>query len=311
MHNEEVSRRGRGQGDLFGESEPEDEVLPELGEVLHTRMRRPSRSRSRTTFGSAALFRTESRRVGERRRLLWLRVCLYSLLLAFGLIALVAGLVQTVDGYSDADAMANAPVCASGIDLTSTTENCVGTLNLVSAFGAIPDNGEDATGLDGMPSADAVQYAWVDYPGNAQFDAAIGDGPAVVRAEFWEGQIVTLTAGAQGVTVTTDQNPSNRGGNALGVTLVGLALALLSILLFIGIRAIRLRWLRPGLALRLTVSGLAVWSLGLFVAGVCLGLQPARVALVLAIAPAITVGLTALLWLGFAKGRNGRVRRGY
>jgi len=32
---------------------------------------------------------------------------------------------------------------------------------------------------------------------------------------------------------------------------------------------------------------------------------------VLAIAPAITAGLTALVWLALAKGRGGRVRRAY
>ena len=313
-----MSRRGSGRGDLFGDSGPEDEALPELDEILHSRKgwprrtRRPRRSRSRATFASSPsyVFRGKFQDVGGRRWLLWLRVCLYSLLLIFSLLGMVGGLVQTVGGYSDAATMASAPTCAAGIDLTSTTEDCVGDVNATVSYGAIADNGEDAIGVN-LASTDSVPFDWVTYPGDAAFDAAVGDGPAVVRAEFWEGQIVTLTAGTPGVSVTTDQNPNNRGGSGLGVTFVGLAFVLLSLLLFIGIRAFRLRWLRPGLALRLSVSGLSVWFIGLFVASVCLNNQPARVALVLAIAPAITVGLNALLWLALAKGRSGRVRRAY
>jgi hypothetical protein len=307
-----MSRRGGGQGDLFGNSRPEDEALPELEEILHLRAPRKSRTRSRSTFAAASTysFRGKRQRVGERHWLRGLRVGLSSLLLICGLFGLVAGLVQTASGYTDADIMASAPVCASGVDLTNTTENCVGDVTALSSFGAISDSGGDTTGLI-VPGKVFAPFQWVGYPGDAQFDAALGDGPAQVRAEFWKGQIVTLTAGTPGVSVTTDLNPNNVGGSGLGVAFIALALVLLSILLLIGIRAIRLRWLRPGLALRLGVSGLSVWSLGLFVAGICLINQPARVALVLAIAPAITAGLTALLWLAFAKGRYSRVRRTY
>ncbi len=126
---------------------------------------------------------------------------------------------------------------------------------------------------------------FVSYPGNAQFDAAVGDGAnqAAVRAEYWNGHIATLTAGSQGITVTTDQNPN-------------------------GIRAIRLCWLRPGAALRLFVSGSIVLGLGAFVAGVCLISQPARVALVAASATPITLGLTGLLWLALWPWRRSRAR---
>ncbi len=151
---------------------------------------------------------------------------------------------------------------------------------------------------------------FVSYPGNAQFDAAVGDGAnqAAVRAEYWNGHIATLTAGSQGITVTTDQNPNNQGGVGLGGALVSFALVLMSVLMFIGIRAIRLRWLRPGAALRLFVSGSIVLGLGAFVAGVCLISQPARVALVAASATPITLGLTGLLWLALWPWRRSRAR---
>jgi hypothetical protein len=95
----------------------------------------------------------------------------------------------------------------------------------------------------------------------------------------------------------------------VGGALVSLTLVLISVLMFIGIRAIRLRWLRPAVSMRLFVSGSVVLSLGAFVAGVCLISQPARVALVAAIATPITLGLTGLLWLALRPGRRSRTRR--
>ena len=319
-----MSRRGRGsRGDLFGNSEPEDaapedEILPELNEFLHTRQpkrRMSSRSNSRANFRAASAYAFSPRfagwqRSGGRRWVLWLRVCVYSLLLLFSLIGVAAGITQSVSGYSDAGTMAHAPVCASGVDVTSTTENCVGTLNLVADYGVFSDGDEDELGLD-LPPAGSANFAWVSFPGDAQFDAAVGDGPSVVRVEFWKGQAVTLSAGPLGETVTTDVNPNNIGGNALGVLFVSLAFALLSILLFIGIRAFRLRWMRPGVLARLAVSGLFVWFLGFFVAGICLANQPAAVAQVLAIALACTAGVTALVWIMAAKGPRNQMRRGY
>jgi len=316
-----MSRRGRGsRGDLFGgtgpeDAAPEDEMLPELDELVH--MRRPKRRRSvrSSNLRAASAYAFSPRfagrqRVGGRRWLVWLRVCLYSLLLLFSLIGVGSGISQAVSGYSDAGTMAHAPVCASGVDVTSTTENCVGNLNLVSEDGVISGGDEEEIGLD-LPPAGSANYDLVSFPGDARFDAAVGDGPSVVRAEFWEGQIVTLTAGAQGVSATTDENPNNIGGSGLGVTFMSLAFALLSVLLFIGIRAIRLRWLRPGIGSRLLVSGLFVWFLGFFVAGVSLVNQPALIAPVLAMVPVFTAGLTALVWLAALKGPKNRVRRGY
>jgi hypothetical protein len=294
---------------------PEDEILPEFNEFLHTRQPK-RRSSSRTAFRAASAyavspgFAAGSRRVGGRRWVLWLRVAVYSLLLLFSLAGLAAGISQAASGYSDAGTMAHAPVCAAGVDVTTTVENCVGTLNLLAESGVVSGGNEEELGLD-LPPAASGNYALVSFPGDAQFDAAVGDGPSVVRAEFWKGQIVTLSAGPLGDTVTTDANPNNLGGNGLGVAFVSASFALLSLLLCIGIRAFRLRWLRPGTGSRLLVSGLFVWFLGFFAAGVCLANQPASVAQVLAMAPAITAGITALVWLLGAKGSGSRVRRRY
>jgi hypothetical protein len=315
-----MSRRGRGsRGDLFGNSEPEDavpedEILPEFDAFLHTRQPKRRRS-SRSDFRAASAYAFSPRfagwqRSGGRRWVLWLRVCVYCLLLLFSLTGVAAGISQAVSGYSDAGTMAHAPVCASGIDVTSTTENCVGTLNLLAEFGVVSGGDQEDLGLD-LPPAGSANFDLVSFPGNAQFDAAVGDGPSVVRAEFWKGQIVTLSAGPLGETVTTDQNPNNMGGNGLGVAFVSVAFALLSILLFIGIRALRLRWLRPGVFARLLVSGLFVWFLGFFAAGICLTSQPAAVAQVLAMAPIFTVGITALVWFLAAKGPRRQMRRRY
>jgi hypothetical protein len=308
-----MSRRDRGrQGDLFGNSEPEDEALPELEDLLRAHApRRGRRPNSAARIASAYLFRPRRARVRGRRWVLWVRVGICSLLLVFSVIGFGAGLTNAVSGYSDAGTFAGAPTCAAGVDPTSTTTNCVGTLNLVSAeYGVYDDGNGDAIDLD-LPPADSQNAVTATFPGNADFENAVGYGPSVVRAEFWRGQIVALTAGAQGVTVTTDQNPNNVGGNGLGVALISLTVALLSALLFIGIRGFRERWLGPGPVLRLSVSGLSIWSLGLFIAGCCLTAQPAWVLRIGVIVPSVAVGLTALLWFALIPGRAGRVRRGY
>ena len=250
-----MSRRGRGShGGLFGDSgpqdeTPEDETLPELDALLHARVRAPKRRTApHNAFraASAYAFSTRSARSSTRQRgsgrrwVLWLRVCVYSLLLLFSLTGLGVGISQAASGYSDAGTMAGAPVCAQGVDVTSTTENCVGTLNLDADFGVVSDGDDEEIGLD-LPPAGSANYDWVTFPGDAQFDTAVGYGPAVVRTEFWEGQAVTMSAGAQGVTVTTDQNPNNIGGSGLGLTFMCVSFTLLCILLFIGIRAFRLR----------------------------------------------------------------------
>jgi hypothetical protein len=89
---------------------------------------------------------------------------------------------------------------------------------------------------------------------------------------------------------------------------MSLAFVLMALLMFIGIRAIRLRWLHLGIGLRLFVSGFAMLGLGAFAAGVCLVNQPGRVALVAVLAAPITVGLTALLGLALWSGHRKRMR---
>ena len=291
-------------------------MLPELGEILHTRQPK-RRTASNSAFRAASAYTTTfSARAGKRQRgaggrrwLLWGRVVVYSVLLVFGLIGLSVGAWQAGSGYSDADTMAHAPVCAQGVDVTSTNENCVGTLNLVSEYGVFTGGDEEQLGLD-LPHSASVPFAWAQFPGDAQFDTAVGDGPAVVRAEFWEGRLVTLSAGPHGVTVTTDLNPNNVGGTGLGIAFMSFALVLLSVLLFVGIRAFRERWLRPGIVSRLIVSGSAVWFLGFFIAGICLMNQPARVEVVLVVAPVVTVIVLAALWFLIVGVWKGQVRRG-
>jgi hypothetical protein len=181
--------------------------------------------------------------------------------------------------------------------------------------GIYPSDGEESLALV-VPPADGY-YLWPDYPGNAEFDAVLGDSDSYpVRAEFWEGNIVALTAarGADVETVTTDANPNDKGGAGLGLALMGASLADLAMLLLIGVRVLRYRWLRPGLGLRLTVSGMTVCWLGLFVAAICLLKQPARVLSTLIVAPSVTAGVLLLVWLAVGSGwktQGLRRQRGY
>lgn len=310
-----MSRRDRGRGGgLFSNAEPEDEVLPELDELLHNRPSRPPRGsrRPNSATRAATAYLLGPRRTNLRPRV-WptrLRVGAYSLLFLLSLAGFGAGLTNAVSGYSDAGAFASAPACAAGVNPASTGQDCVGTLNLVAEYGVYENSTEDAIDL-ALPPAGSQNLVTASFPGNAAFEHAVGDGPSVVRAEFWKGQLVTLTAGARGSTVTTHQNPNNAGGSGVGVALISLAITLLSVLLFIGIRVFRLRWLRPGLALQLTVSGLMIGVAGLFIAGCCLVAQPEWVLRIGVVMPIVTVGLTGLLWWLFIQGHGSRARRAY
>lgn len=303
-----MRRRGRGHGNIFGDSVPEDS-LPEFDLFLHNAPTARRARQGRPRAYSASVRRSEAR--PTRPWVLGLRITLCSIVLVLGLLGFVVETAQAFGGYADAGTMASAPTCAAGVDPTTTTENCVGTLNVAAPGGVFDDGGEESMELD-LPPAGSYNYLWPDFPGNAAFDAAVGDDftPTVVRVEFWKGQAIAITAGDQGVTVTTDQNPNNVGGTGIGGVLMSFSFVLAGLLMFIGIRAIRLRWLRPGTVLRLFVSTSCTLGFGAFVAGVCLVNQPGRVALVAAIATPLTAGLTALVGLAVRSGRRGRVRPG-
>jgi len=229
---------------------------------------------------------------------------LYVTLLLFGLLAMAVGAAQAAEGYSAAGKLAAAPRCPAGVDLLDTDADCVGDMTLTSDTGAYSLGSEDAIELV-VPATKAnadpdEDYLWPTFPGNAPFDKAVGDsGHAAVRAELWQGQVVELTvgSGSGAITVTTDADPNDKGGVGLGGALMGVGLADLAVLLVIGLRAVRYRWLRPGLGLRLSVLTLSVAFVTAFAAGVCLIAQPARVLETLIIAPSMAAA--ALLVLGF------------
>ena len=275
-------RRGGGSGgDLFADSEPEDSI-PGLEDLI-------SGVKSSRGVGRGG-------HPGRSRSWLWLRLVIYAVLFLFGIIALVAGIAQAATDYGDADTMAHAPVCGAGVDLTVVDTNCVGWMTTASDGDVTSINGEDDVLLK-LPSGDEYDSS---YPGNAAFAAEFSYTGGSVRAEFWHGDVVALTVGGSNgvsaMTVTTDLNPDNEGGVGLGVALIGVTFILLSLLLLVGIRAFRYRWLRPTLGLRWTVSAMIAGAVGSLVAGACLTTQPARIRLVVIILPTTTVCLIALMW---------------
>jgi hypothetical protein len=313
-----MSRRGRGEGNLFGGAEPQD-AIPELEDLIRGSGRsRPPRSRSPRPVGQLRYAAYTKGRPGVRRGILVFRLVLAGGLLALGLLMVVAGSVEAADGYSRAGSLASAPACPASVDPTSTTEDCVGNVTLLTDDGAYDDGGDEAVDLYRPPES-AYDYFFPSFPGDQQFYDAVnapldaGASHAAVRAEFWEGNVVELTAGqgAGAVTVTTDANPNNQGGTALGTALMGVCFAELGLLLLYAVRAVRLRWLRPGLKLRLFVTTLSITALGLFVASICLINQPARAELTLIIAPSVTLvvllavgALETSYWFGLGRSRR-------
>lgn len=302
-----MGRGGRTGGNLFDGGEPEDEIpLSDLIPGL-SRERGARRSRPVTPMWVRAAGPVRPARVRGVRtrtvaapRMWWVvvRCVLVGASLLLGVLMMVTGSVSAASGYAAAGRMAAAPACPAGVDLVTDTADCVGNEVLGEQGGAY--DGGDGDELDIPVSAADGYYLWPDYPANAEFDAVLGDDDSFpVRAEFWEGNIVTLTAarGADVQTVTTNENPNNQGGTGLGGALLGVGFVDLGLLLLIGIRGFRLRWLRPGLGLRLAVSGMLVGLVGVFVAAGCMLVQPARVLLTLTIAPSITAGVLLLVWL--------------
>lgn len=296
-----MGRRGRGEGNLFdGASGPQDEV-PSLQDLIRGSAR-PRRSRSSRAPGAVGPLRYGVHQKGPatlRRTVLVLRVTSAAGVLVFGLLLMAVGAVEAAQGFGSAGTLASAPACPAGVDPTTTTRDCVADVTLIAQDGVWDDDGEEGIDLFGPPE-NAENVFSVMFPGDQSFVDAVS-GPAgldafedsakeAVRAEFWKGGIVELTAGdgAGAVTVTTDSDPNNQGGSALGGALLGVSFTELGLLLFISVRALRYRWLRPGLASRMTIPGLAVTFLGLLVGSICLISQPARVLATLVLAPAIT-----------------------
>lgn len=310
-----MGRGGNTGGNLFGGGEPEDEIplsdlIPGLSRERGSRRPRPVspmwvRTGGTRFSGGAGNPRRRRgkrvpRRVPGRVPVFW--VVVHSVFIAaallLGVLLMATGAAEAASGYASAGRLAAAPACPAGVDLVTDTADCVGNAVMSAEDGVYEDGGEDA--LNFQVSADDGYYLWADYPADAGFDAIIGDDEAYpVRVEFWQGDIVALTAarGADVRTVTTDQNPDNQAGSALGGALLGVGFADLGLLLLIGMRAFRLRWLRPGLGLRLTVSAMIVGLVGTFVAAGCMLVQPARVLLTMTIAPGITAGVVLLVWL--------------
>lgn len=229
--------------------------------------------------------------------MLVLRLVICAAVFLFGLLMIATGAITSADAYGQAGTMAAAPTCPAGVDVIANSTDCVGNAVLSAQDGMYPDNDEESLDLI-VPDKDGG-FLFPDYPGNAAFDAVLGDSDTYpVRAEFWEGNLVTLTAArATDVqSVTTDANPNNQGGVDLGIAMMGLALADLGALLLIGVRAVRYRWLRPGLGLRLSVSAMIVVGIGLFVASTCQIIQPALVLRTMTIVPIVVAGLTLLVW---------------
>lgn len=287
----------RGSGNLFGDSEPHDSI-PGIEELIHgAKPARPSRF-SRTPLG---------RRIPLGRRpprwplhvLFWLFTVAVFL---FGILAMIAGATQAATDYGAASTFAGAPACSAKIDLTSTSENCVGDKVLPAAPGGAYSIGDGDELPLVVPQTSAGIYLFVDYPGNAQFDKAVGDGSeGPVRAEFWEGQVVTLTAGSPGITVTTNANPSNEGGVGIGDAMLGVAFVSIAALLLLAFRPLRNRWIPPGLWVRLTACAMIIWTIATFAAGASLIVQPARIALVAIIVPSMAVFVCGLFWIPLYK----------
>jgi hypothetical protein len=276
-----MRRSGGSGGDLFANSEPED-AIPGLEDLI----------------GGVKSSRGVGRvgRPGGSRLWLWLRLVIYAAVFLFGILALIAGATQAATDYGDASTMAHAPVCAAGVDLTVGDTDCVGWVTTTSDGDVTSIGGEDDVLLK-LPSGDEYDSR---YPGNAAFAAEFHSTGGAARAEFWRGDVVALTVGgsngAPAMTVTTDLNPNNNGGVDLGAALIGVTFVLLSLLLLVGVRALRYRWLRPSLGLRWSVSAMIAVAAGSLVAGACLTTQPAQIMLIVTVVPTVTICLIALMW---------------
>lgn len=221
------------------------------------------------------------------------------LVLALGVLMLVISEAGAVGRYGDATRLAHAPACSAGTDLATSHADCVGTMTL--AYGsAVRVAGYGESALDLTPSGGGPDSVFSpSFPPSAAFTQAVGSGSGTVRAEFWQGRIVALTAGSgAGVTVATDLNPDDEGGVDVSDSLIGLSFILLALLMLALSRSVRRRWLRPGPVTRITLISLTTCMLGSLFTGSALFGQPSRVLLASVLGPVITASTTGVLCLG-------------
>jgi hypothetical protein len=226
-------------------------------------------------------------------------------------LALVIGFAAGAAGhYSEADVLAHAPACAQGVDLATSDADCVGSLALAYDFGVYEEQ-PSVDGIDLYPAGtdDADQFVTAEFPASRKFDEAAGfDG--TLRATYWEGRIVLLTAGsgADAVTVITLENPDERAGTDLAGALFSSTLLSLALFLSGLSRPVRRR-LPPGRFVPLTLTTLALLTTGCFGTAIGLALQPERVLLAGILGPGIAGVLLALAWLLISRQSRWRTAR--
>ncbi len=234
---------------------------------------------------------------------------MYGAMLLLGLGLMVCCPAGAAVHYADADTLAHAPACARGVDLAMSSADCVGTLTMTHDHGVYPDDSDDyAIDLDAPDANEPLDYETAVFPASTEFSDAAGES-GTVRAQFWEGRIVALTAtsGDRSVYVVTDANPGIPAGTAISFALFGTSLVLLALLLFGVARPVR-RWLPTGVFTRLALTGIAIGAVGCFFTGIGLILQPERVLLAGVLGPSITGGVIALFWITLY-GQSRRTRR--
>lgn len=294
MRNRERRGDPRHEDDLFHHGNSQDSI-PSIDELMRLTRRGTNASRRRTRT------RTLTATDFQIRHPVWLtvRFLAYGAVLVLGLVMAVGFSAGAVSHYGDADALAHAPACAQGVDLTASSADCVGTLTMSYDYGAYPqDSNEyaidvspaDTTSLDGPFYSPA-------FPASVEFADAAGD-QGMLTATFWEGQIVALTVGSAdgSVTVITDENPAYPAGTDVACALFGASLTLLALLLTGAARAVR-RWLPPGLPVRLPMTAIGLGMIGCFFTAVGLILQPERVLLAGTVGPSVTGFVVLLVWL--------------
>jgi hypothetical protein len=232
--------------------------------------------------------------------LLTMRYLIYGGVLLLGLALMIGFAVGAAGHYGDAAVLAQAPPCAQGVDLATTTTDCVGSRAMTYDFGTY-DVGDDLETIDlDLPGSDD-EVVSPEFPSSVEFDDAAGLG-GTLRATYWEGRIVTLTAssGDEVVTVVTVDNPNVAAGTEIAGTLFGTSMAMLALFLFGVSRPVR-RWLPPGRVTPFVLTALALCTLGCFFTAVGLTLQPEHVLRAGIIGPAVVAALLGISWLPISR----------